>query len=116
VKKEEGVIMKEHSGEVTEKLENAMDNHEACNTQRDNGYDPEEFLDDINGGAKPGVSRPKPYQGFFSCPKCHNYDKTLFDKQVLDSMWGKETKYLCKKCGSYFKVSIDGRKITLCDK
>jgi len=114
--------MKELSREVLEQLENARDNKEADRIIRDNGYDPEEIkkslsdedLMNIDGGVKPGGTRPT-YRGFISCPKCHISDKTLFSRQAWASLFSKEAKYRCTKCNTYFKVSPDGRKITMYD-
>lgn len=96
--------------ELLDKLETAKSDVQACKMLADNGIDPEEFektipsdfLNQVNGG----------YDSFgidIHCPNCNVGDKDLISRQFWASMFtDSATKYRCRKCNTYFKVSSYG--------
>ena len=96
--------------ELLEKLETAKSDVEACKLLSDNGVDPEEFektlpdgyLEQVNGGYKS-------LEIDIHCPNCGNGERDEISRQFWASMFtDSATKYRCRKCDCYFKVSSNG--------
>ena len=96
--------------ELLEKLETAESDVQACKLLSDNGVDPEEFektlpddyLEQVNGGYKS-------LEIDIHCPNCGNGERDEISRQFWASMFtDSATKYRCRKCDCYFKVSSNG--------
>ena len=96
--------------ELLTKLESAESDVQVCKILADNGIDPEEFerslpdnyLEEVNGGYKS-------LDIDIHCPDCGNGERDEISRQFWASMFtDSATKYRCRKCNCYFKVSSYG--------
>jgi predicted RNA-binding Zn-ribbon protein involved in translation (DUF1610 family) len=102
--------MQKLPNELLDKLQDARSDMEACKMLADNGVNVEEFEKSVSNEELNKIAGGWQCFGYeFKCPNCGEADRDNISRQFWASMFmDSATKYRCRTCNHYFKISTYG--------